>query len=140
MSNEFLMMPHMQFVMLGDWKSSIKHNKMYFIERGTFLDCRGEIEISASSMWGFENKIITASHSIKEGTPNPKMITNRGVFVRDFAWVTSFCVLYNCTIGEHAVVSIGSVVANMDVEPCTMVAGNPAKVIKIFQDGEWICV
>lgn len=39
-----------------------------------------------------------------------------------------------CVIGEHAVIGAGSVVTH-DVEPCTLVAGNPARKIRdIRQD------
>ncbi len=49
-------------------------------------------------------------------------------------WIGGDCILLpNISIGEHAVVGAGSVVTK-DVEPYTVVAGNPAKVIKKIGD------
>jgi len=47
-------------------------------------------------------------------------------------------VLYNCHVGEGAVVSVGSVVRSRDVPPWTMVEGNPARIIARYEEGEWI--
>ena len=46
------------------------------------------------------------------------------------AWIGGDCIILpDITIGEHAVVGAGSVVTK-SVEPFTVVAGNPAKMIK----------
>jgi len=46
------------------------------------------------------------------------------------AWITPGCIiLAGVTIGENSVVGAGSVVVK-DVEPYTVVGGNPAKLIK----------
>lgn len=46
------------------------------------------------------------------------------------AWITPGCIiLAGVTIGENSVVGTGSVV-NRDVEPYTVVAGNPARPVK----------
>ena len=50
--------------------------------------------------------------------------------IKKGAWITPGCIiLAGVTIGENAVVGAGSVVTK-DVEPYTVVAGNPAKIIK----------
>jgi acetyltransferase-like isoleucine patch superfamily enzyme len=50
--------------------------------------------------------------------------------VKRGAWITPGCIiLAGVTIGENSVVGAGSVVTR-DVEPYTIVAGNPAKLIK----------
>jgi len=61
----------------------------------------------------------------------------KNVRIEKGAWVGSFAILYNCTISEGCVVSVGSVVANQCLEPWTMVEGNPARVIARFIDGKW---
>ena len=64
----------------------------------------------------------------------------RPVIIDDYAWIASDTVLYNCHIGEGAVVSVGSVVRSRDVPPWTMVEGNPAQVIARYDhaQGQWI--
>ncbi|MGF1643274.1 MAG: acyltransferase [Thiotrichales bacterium] len=50
--------------------------------------------------------------------------------VDDYAWIGSHSIiLKNVTIGKGAIVGAGSVVTR-DVEPLTVVAGNPARVVK----------
>lgn len=52
------------------------------------------------------------------------------------AWLgANVIVLLGVTIGKNAVVGAGSVVTR-DVEPFTVVAGNPAKPIRILKQGE----
>ena len=42
--------------------------------------------------------------------------------------------LYNCTIGDHSIVAPGSVVANAEFPPYSLIAGNPAKVVKDLRE------
>ena len=50
--------------------------------------------------------------------------------IKKGAWITPGCIiLAGVTIGENSVVGAGSVVTK-DVEPYTIVAGNPAKLVK----------
>jgi acetyltransferase-like isoleucine patch superfamily enzyme len=52
------------------------------------------------------------------------------VIIKRGAWITPGCtILGGVTIGENSVVGTGSIVTK-DVEPYTVVAGNPAKLIK----------
>ena len=52
------------------------------------------------------------------------------VHIKKGAWITlNVVILPGVTIGENSIVSTGSVVRK-DVPPYTIVAGNPAKVIK----------
>jgi acetyltransferase-like isoleucine patch superfamily enzyme len=56
--------------------------------------------------------------------------TGHDVVIGDGVWLASHVlVLGPCTIGEHAVVAGGSLVRN-DVEPYTVVAGRPAKLVR----------
>jgi len=49
--------------------------------------------------------------------------------------LSKFINLYGCQIGENAIVGAGSVVTR-DVPPNTIVAGNPAKVLRSFNQTE----
>ena len=68
---------------------------------------------------------------IKDGPWEQKgSIETRRIIIKDKVWISfNVIILKGVTIGEGAVVAAGSVVTK-DVEPYTMVAGNPAKFIK----------
>ena len=71
--------------------------------------------------------ICTASHDITK--PNRPLIT-APIIICDGVWIGARAiVLPGVTIGEGAVVAAGAVVTK-DVEPWTVVGGNPAKFIK----------
>ena len=71
--------------------------------------------------------MLTGSHSLT--SPTFDLIT-KPITIKDNVWVaTGAIVLPGVTIGEGAVVAAGSVVTK-DVEPWTVVGGNPAKFIK----------
>lgn len=61
------------------------------------------------------------------------------IIVEDEVWIGANVVITaGVTIGKHAVVAAGSVVTK-DVEPYSIVAGNPAKIIKRYNffNDEW---
>jgi acetyltransferase-like isoleucine patch superfamily enzyme len=63
-------------------------------------------------------------------------VAGRPVRIGRAAWVGfDSCVLPGVTIGEGAVIGARSVVA-FDVEPFTIVAGNPARVVRRLTEGE----
>jgi len=110
----------------------------YFAERDTFLDAWGPIDISPLSQWGVFNTVLTASHST-----NPHKfgeVVFKPVIVHDKAWITTNVTLFNCEIGEGAIVSVGSVVMGRNVPAWTMVEGNPARIIARYdhQQEKWI--
>ena len=71
--------------------------------------------------------ICTASHDI---TSEVFELVTKPVSIGDSVWVSARAiVLPGLKVGEGAVVAAGAVVAK-DVEPWTVVGGNPAKVIK----------
>ena len=71
--------------------------------------------------------ICTASHDITK--PNRPLVT-APITICDGAWIGARAiVLPGVKIGEGAVIAAGAVVTK-DVEPWTVVGGNPAKLIK----------
>ena len=72
-------------------------------------------------------KLCTASHDISSKIME---LATKPISIGANAWVAGWSiVLPGVTIGEGAVVGTGSVVTK-DVEPWTVVGGNPAKFIK----------
>ena len=127
----------MTYIVQGNYDiNRAGHPESYFRERYTFIDFRGDLLISPLSNWGYNNTIITASHDISGGAWTEPMIM-KSVRVEDYAWITSNCTLYDCRIGHHAILAIGAVVAHMNVDAYTMVAGNPARVVARWDGGRW---
>jgi len=113
--------------------ADIGHSPDYYADRQIQFDGRGEVHISPLSNWGVGIMVITASHD-----PNDfGKVVYRPVIVKDHAWICSGAILYNCVIGEGAIVAAGTVVRSRDVPDWTMVEGNPARAIAWFEDGEW---
>jgi acetyltransferase-like isoleucine patch superfamily enzyme len=114
--------------------ADLGHPPEYYADRDIQIDGRGEIHISPSSNWGVGIMVITASHD----PDNFGAVVYRPVVVKDKAWICSGAMLYNCTIGEGAIVAAGCVVRSRDVPDWTMVEGNPARIIARYIDGMWI--
>lgn len=87
----------------------------------------GEIRIGAHAVVSEGAFLCTAEHDIT----SPKFELRIGpITIGDNAWIGArSTILPGRTIGEGAVVAAGAVVTR-DVEPWTVVAGNPARVIK----------
>lgn len=108
----------------------------------------GEITVGDYAFFGHNVSVLTGTHDFttfgaERQVAVPK--SGRDVVIEEGAWVSSNAIVVApCRIGAHAVVGVGSLVLR-DVEPYTIVAGNPAKVIRTIpkpgeqgskQDGE----
>lgn len=92
------------------------------------IDLRNPVHIGSHVIIGAQSEIITTSHNIDSPDFEHK---HYGITIEDYVWIpTKVLVLPSCRhIGRGAVVSSGSVVVR-DVEPMTVVGGNPAQVFK----------
>ncbi len=71
-----------------------------------------------------------------ENRPPRPAIATRPVIIKDNVWIgMGAIILKGVTIGENSVVAAGAIVTH-DVPPNTVVAGNPAKIIKTLNPGE----
>lgn len=126
---------------MGDFRNQphCELDKEYFEQRDSFVDCREAdcLWISREANIGWNNVFITQTHNTNPGMFGE--LQGRKIIIEKKAFITSFCILYNCRIGEGAVVAIGSVVRSQQVPPWTMVAGNPSVPIKRFDPitGHW---
>lgn len=85
------------------------------------------VEIGEQTCIGKDVSILTGSHDISSCLFS---LVVRPILIGDGCWVaTSSIVLPGVSIGNFSVVAAGSVVAK-DVEPWTVVGGNPARFIK----------
>ena len=72
----------------------------------------------------------------QSGHPADIDLKDRPVRIHDDAWLGACCiVLRGVTIGEGAVVAAGAVVTK-DVAPYTVVAGNPAQVVRTLEQAD----
>lgn len=99
---------------------------------GVQIETSGGVTIGDRTLIGYGTKIFSKNHHIP---PNHGDIFGAGhskkpVFIGKDVWFgANVIVLPGRTIGDGAVVGAGSVVTK-DVPPFTVVAGNPAKVIR----------
>lgn len=116
------------------------------IGRRTTISAANKIEIGKNVIFGPNVLISDHNHEYKNiDIP----ISNQGIdssknvlIIGDDSWIgTNSVIIGNVKIGKHSVVAANSVVLK-DIPDYCMAAGNPAKVIKIFDSvkNEWIRV
>ena len=93
----------------------------------------GEVTIGEFAFFGHSVSVLTGTHDwTKFGAERQIAVpkSGRDVVIEEGAWVSSHAIIVApCRIGAHSVVGVGSLVLR-DVEPYTIVAGNPAKVLR----------
>lgn len=78
-------------------------------------------------MSGLNHKYEDVSLPISE-----QGVTTNRIVVEDETWIGANCVILpGVTVGRHSVVAAGSIVRR-NVPACSVVAGNPAQVMKLF--------
>ncbi len=91
----------------------------------------GDVTVGRHAFFGHNVLLLTGTHDFsKFGAERQVAVpkVGRDIVIGEGAWLASNVVVIGpCTIGEHAVVGVGSLVLK-DVEPYTVVAGSPATV------------
>lgn len=97
----------------------------------TFFD-RGGIQIGNHVQIGPKVNLITLNHDF---TPQNRAATFcKPIVLEDGVWIgVGATILPGITVGKNAVVAAGSVVTH-NVDPNTIVGGNPARVLKTLTD------
>ena len=97
-----------------------------WIGQETWIDNLADVAIGDHVCISQKTYLCTGSHDHRRSTFD--LITGT-IGVESGAWLGARCtILQNVTIGANAIVAGGSVV-HKDVEPATIVGGNPAQVI-----------
>ena len=117
-------------ILIGTFPDTIKHTLHYLMERGCFLDCRGLIDISDTTIFGYDVKMLTMSHDISDASCGKGV--KRRLRIDGNSWIASFSLLAACWVQEHAVVCAGSVVTGVIVPAYSMVQGNPAQIVATY--------
>ena len=110
------------------------------VNNAVFNLASGNITIEDHVIFGTFVNLLTGTHNYNKfdrerAVDFPE--NGRDIIIKRGAWIASNAIILGpCTIGEHAVVSAGSLVRK-DVAPYTVVAGAPAIVIKTIEsDGK----
>lgn len=130
-------------------------NRVYFAGGNVISTNKIEIEDDVFISWGvyffdndshsldYKHRLNDMQNHLKDwrsGLSNYNVskdwrnVNSAPIKVCKYAWVGMECkILKGVTIGEGAIVGTGSVVTK-DVEPWTIVGGNPAKLIKVIPE------
>ena len=128
--------------------AGIKFKPRIIVGDGTWIGirnsfaCIDSIEIGKNVLFAGYVHVTDHSHgyeNIEEPIKRQKLITKGPVIIEDDCWLGFGCeVLSGVHIGRHAIVAARAVVTH-DVPCYSIVAGNPAKVIKKynFETKQW---
>ncbi|TWD79226.1 acetyltransferase-like isoleucine patch superfamily enzyme [Kribbella amoyensis] len=96
-----------------------------------FAVVRGKITIGDGVRIGAHTSILAFNHGTAPDRPIFRQPTTaKGITVGDDVWIGSnVIVLDGVTVGEHSIIGAGAVVTK-DVEPWSVVAGNPARKLR----------
>ncbi len=109
-----------------DYGNQVRIGKNVFVNHHLTMMSAGGITIDDGVMIGPNVQIYTDNHDFQ----NRMVLRCKPVHICKNAWIGGGAIILSgITVGENAVVGSGAVVTH-DVEPNTIVAGNPARVIK----------
>ena len=99
-----------------------------------YMDGKGGIDIGRCTIIAPHCTILTVNHNYNENSieylPFDNINITKKVVIEDYCWIgRNVMILPGVTIGKASIVAAGSVVTK-DIEPYSIVGGNPAKLIK----------
>jgi len=131
-------------------KSEIRIGNNVFIGSNTIIDCATRVQIDDDALVSYDCLLMDSNNHSNDASvrkndlPDVKYgraynwdaIPSRPIRICRGAWIGArSIILKGVTVGEGAIVGAGSVVTK-DVEPFTMVGGNPARVLRRLERGE----
>ncbi|MDQ2832529.1 MAG: sugar O-acetyltransferase [Acidobacteriota bacterium] len=108
---------------------NIRIGRNVFINQNCTMYDLGGIDIADDVMIGPNVSIITSGHPLEPSQRRASVIA-KPVVIEKNVWIAAGAIILGgVTVGENSVVAAGSVVTR-NVPPNTLVAGNPARVIR----------
>ncbi len=127
--DSFFLIP--PFYTIGGVDITVGRN-VFVNQNCTFHDLGG-VNIADDVMIGPNVSIITSGHPIKP-SQRRAFVVARPIVIEKNVWIAAGAtIIGGVTVGENSVVAAASVVTK-DVPPNTLVAGNPASVIRTIGD------
>ena len=113
---------------------NIRVGRNVFINQNCTMYDLGGIDIADEVMIGPNVSLITSGHPV-EPARRRACVTARPIVIERNVWIAAGAtIIGGVTVGENSVVAAGAVVTR-DVPPNTLVAGNPARVVRAI-DGD----
>lgn len=116
--------------------------KNFHSTRDLTIQCARKVIIGDNVLCASNVFVIDYNHGMNPMSENyldNDLEISEGVIIKDGVWIgNNVIILGNVTIGEKSIIAAGAVVTH-SVPPYTIVAGNPAHIIKIYNHnlGEW---
>lgn len=134
-AGELLVFPHGGNISIGEWcyigeGARVWSSSSVDIGDRVLISHNANIFDSLTHPLGARQRHAQFRAIMLTGHPHSIDLGEQPVTINNDAWIgANACVLRGVTIGEGAVVGAGSIVTK-DVPPYTIVAGNPARVIR----------
>lgn len=119
-------------------KAGAKFGNRVMVNAGCFISGEGGLHIEDEVLIGPHVRILTAGHStdLENKSVFRNKLTYGCVRIGRGAWLGAGCtILQGRNVGEGAVVGAGAVVTQ-DVPPYAIVAGNPARVVRLRENND----
>lgn len=133
---ELLVYPYGEGIRIGNYcyigeNSIVRSGEKVVIGDNVLIAHNVTIIDTDSHELDWEKRHFGFKYMIEKGhSKNKGVIKTAPIIIEDNVWISyNVCILKGVTIGRGAIVAAGSVVTK-DVLPFTMVAGNPAKIVK----------
>ena len=122
---------------IGDWKGELKIGKYCLITPGVRIMAAESIEIGDACMFAHGAYISDADwHGIYDRSE--PVGNTKPIILKDNVWIgDSAIVCKGVTIGENSIIGAGAVVTK-NIPANVVAAGNPAKVVKNLDQGNFI--
>jgi maltose O-acetyltransferase len=124
-----------EFTGAGDIRELFSVGDDTFISGPLHVDLGAEVWIGSRVQLGHHVVLLTINHDMGPSSARCGPQVAAPITIGDGVWIASrVTVLPGVSIGDGAVVAAGAVVSR-DVEPNTLVAGVPARLVRMLDDG-----
>ena len=105
-------------------ESSLGDNKQIYVQAGAPIEIGNYTRVTAFC------KLIASNHSVYN---HKEHIESQGIKIGDYCWIgIGSTILPNVVLGNHTIVAAGSVVNKSFPEGYCVIAGVPAKIVKML--------